>query len=326
MDNGQSSARKTAAAPTEGASRLLVIVNPATRRSADAILSVLRRHCPGDVVLDVFVTPAPLTALELTRSHLSGADVVVAVGGDGTVGEVASALVGTGIPLAIIPAGSTNIIAQELGIPRHPGRAARLLFGSHRTRHIDVGRAGSRCFLHMAGAGLDSRMFALANPGLKRRFGWLAYIPAGGRALFQEPVRFTLEIDGETIVVIARLVLIANGGSVISPRLRLMSRLRTDDGWLDVLIFSATSALPMARTLARMVTRRLDRSPYVLHRPARIVRLGSDPPIPVQLDGDVATTTPVTFEILPAALRVIVPARGKASGDDARGNPRPPVR
>jgi diacylglycerol kinase (ATP) len=291
-------------------SRLLVVVNPATRRSARTIIAMLERLCPVDVLLDILVTPGPLTALDMTRSKLSGASGVVAVGGDGTVGEVASALVGTDVPLGIIPAGSTNIIAGELGIPRDPMRAIHLLFGAHETRHIDVVRGGERCFIHMAGAGIDSRMFALANPTAKRRFGWLAYIPAAGRAVFHPPARFTLDIDGDRQVIEAPLVLIANGGSIITPRFRLMPSLRADDGMLDVLIFNTTTVGGVAKILGSMLTRRSHLSRYVIHRSGRTVVLQSDPPLPVQLDGDVAASTPVTFEVLPAALRVIVPIRG----------------
>lgn len=290
-------------------SRLLVVVNPATRRSASMIIALLERLCPADVALDILVTPGPLTALGITRSNLAGRSGVVAVGGDGTVGEVATALVGTDVPLGIIPAGSTNIIARELGIPGDPKRAARLLFGTHRTRHVDVVRGGQRCFIHMAGAGIDSRMFALANPRAKRRFGWLAYIPAAGRAVFHAPARFTLDIDGDRHVIDAPWVLIANGGSIITPRFRLMPSLRTDDGMLDVLIFNTTTLGGAARVVRSMLTRRLHLSPYVIHRTGRTVVLQSEPSLPVQLDGDVAATTPVTFEVLPGALRVIVPTK-----------------
>lgn len=295
-------------AHSDRTTRLLVVVNPATRRSASTIIALLEQLCPADVVLHILVTPGPLTALDLTRSSLAGASGVVAVGGDGTVGEVATALVGTDVPLGIIPAGSTNIIAGELGIPRDPARAIRLLFGAHQTRHIDVVRAGERCFIHMAGAGIDSRMFALANPAAKRRFGWLAYVPAAARAIFHQPARFTLVIDGDRQDIEAPLVLIANGGSIITPRFRLMPDLRTDDGMLDVLIFSTTTAGSVAKILGSMLTRRLHLSPYVIHRTGQTVVLQSEPPLPVQLDGDVAARTPVTFEVLPAALRVIVPA------------------
>ena len=295
--------------------RYLVIVNPATRRSPARIIARLQAACPPGITLDIRTTVSPRTARGLAKQHLAGASAVIVVGGDGTVSEVASLLVGTGVPLAIIPAGSTNIVAQELGIPTSVRRAVALIFQPWHVRLVDVGRVGELCFLHMAGAGVDSRMFALANPRMKRLIGWLAYVPAGGKALLDAPSTFTVEIDGDSRTIVSPLILIANGGSIISPRLKLMPRLLTDDGWLDVMIFRATSARPVARTVLDMVLRRLDSSRQVEHQRARVVRLSSDPPLPVQLDGDVVTTTPITIEIEPSSLRVIVPPRTRSRHD-----------
>jgi hypothetical protein len=95
-------------------------------------------------------------------------DIVVAAGGDGTVGEVATALAHTDVPLGIIPAGSTNIIAKELGIPGDPWAALDVIAGDHRQMAMDLGIANGRAMLHMAGAGFDSRLFAMTDPKLKR--------------------------------------------------------------------------------------------------------------------------------------------------------------
>lgn len=289
--------------------RYLVIVNPATRRPPPRVLDSLRTACPPDVELDIHTTTGPRTAADLTKSHLSGVSAVVVVGGDGTVGEVASVIVGTQIPLAIIPAGSTNIVAQEFGIPTNIERAVALIFQPWQLRTVDVGRVGENCFLHMAGAGVDSRMFSLADPRIKRWVGWVAYVPAGGRALLEAPAKFDLEIDGQHQHVVSPLVLIANGGSIITPNFQLMPRLSADDGWLDVLVFRATSVRPLLRTLVDLGIRRLDTSRHVYHQRAKVVRIASDPPLPVQLDGDIVGTTPVTIQVLPAALHVIAPAK-----------------
>jgi len=238
---------------------------------------------------------------------LQGADLMIAVGGDGTVAAVASAIDGSGIPLGIVPAGSTNIIARELGIPTNARAAVSLLYGAHRRHDLDLGVCGESRFLHMAGAGLDSRLFAATNPGLKRKVGWLAYLPAGARNLVEPPVRFTIRADETTIEVVSPLVLVANGGSVIAPGLTLYPGIRKDDGLLDVLIFTPRGPVQIARTLGRAATRGLAHSPFVLRIPAHRVEITTDPPIPVQLDGDVATMTPATFEIRPGAIHVVTP-------------------
>ncbi|MDP9470089.1 MAG: hypothetical protein M3Q71_05390 [Chloroflexota bacterium] len=294
-------------AGSERPRRIVAIVNPATRRNAHRIIENLWQEAPTGVELDIRLTPAARSATDLTREVLPGTDMVVAIGGDGTVGEVATALRGTGVPLGIVPAGSTNIVARDLGIPRAPAAAIAVLFGAHRRIPLDVGLCGEHAFLHMAGAGLDSRLFGAANPGLKRRIGWLAYLPPGGRELLRPPARFEVSTDDEVHEVTSPLVLVANGGSIITPRLTLYPGFRKDDGYLDVLIFTASNPIRVVRTLGRLATRHLDCSPFVLHRRARRVTLSADPPLPVQLDGDVVTRTPVSFTLDPMALVVIVP-------------------
>jgi diacylglycerol kinase family enzyme len=233
--------------------------------------------------------------------------MAVAVGGDGTVAAVATALCGTGLPLGIIPAGSTNVTARELGIPTDPTVAVALLCGPQRHARLDVGLCGDLCFLHMAGAGLDSRMFAGATPARKRQIGWLAYVPPALHALPRPLARFTIVTDGVTREVTAPLVLVANGSSIITPRLWLYPGIRTDDGWLDVLAFTPHGPVQVARTLGRLAVHGLAGSRYVTRVRARRIELTSDPPLPVELDGDVVTHTPVTLTVAPAALTVIAP-------------------
>jgi diacylglycerol kinase family enzyme len=159
----------------------------------------------------------------------------------------------------------------------------------------------------MAGTGLDSQMFADADPALKRRIGWLAYLPPALHALALPPARFTIVADGVTTEVTSSLVLICNGSTIISPYLSLYPGIRTDDGRLDVLIFTPTEPLTIARTLARLATHGLEHSPYVTHVRACQVEITADRALPVELDGDVALQTPLTVTLMPAALRVIVP-------------------
>ena len=290
-----------------GPRRVAVVVNPATRRDAGSLIATLRAVAPADVELDVRVSGKAGEAVTLARQASPGAEFVVAVGGDGTVADVATGILGSGLPLGIIPAGSTNIAARELGIPADPRAAAELLFGPHRLATLDVGRCGDRCFLHMAGAGLDSRFFERTNRALKRRAGWLAYVPSAALALRLPPVRFTVVADGRATTVTSPLVLVANGGSIVTPALRLHPDIRSDDGWLDVLVFTATKPLAIAQTLGRFVTLGLARSPFMVRYRAKHVELVADPPLAIELDGDVVARTPATFDVLPRALNIIAP-------------------
>lgn len=289
--------------------RIAVIANPATRRNATTIVNLLRSAAPKGTVLDVRFTPGPGTATEIARNVMGGVDAVVAIGGDGTVADIATALCGSSIPIGIVPAGSTNIVARELGIPTSTVAAIDLVFTESHLSSLDVGVCGDRCFLHMAGAGLDSRMFASTSSNLKRRIGWMAYVKPAIRHLFDPAAEFTLVVDGALVHVRSPLILVANGPSIITPRLPLYPEIWTDDGLLDVLIFTPRGSVAVARTLSRLATRGLPQSPFVTRIRAREVEIRSDPPLPVQLDGDVSTLTPCSFSVKPAAVQIISPKR-----------------
>lgn len=288
--------------------RIVAIANPATRVRTPAISRMLTGMVPPGVHLELRWTDAPGAGAALARDAARSADAVIAVGGDGTVSDVASALVGTGVPLGILPGGSTNIIAREHGIPPHTQAAARVLFGPHRRTVIDVGVCNGRPFLHMAGSGFDSVLFELADVDLKRKVGWMAYLPAAIQALRVPPVTYTVDADGERFVETSPLVLVANGASIIRPEIRLGETIRADDGWLDVMIVTATTPPELASVIGRLMTLRFESSPLVIHRRVREARVDASGSMPVQLDGDVVERTPAIFGILPQAINLIVPA------------------
>lgn len=287
--------------------RILVVANPSTRAEIDPIFTMLRQLAPGGVKLDMRLTQAAGDATDIVRAHGTGAAMVIAVGGDGTVAEVAEHLDHGSIPLGIIPAGSTNIVARELGLPTDIRKAAEMIWSSRRYRRIDAGTANGRMFLHMAGCGFDSRFFNLTDSQLKRKVGWIAYLPAAIKALQEPPMAYHLRTEKQEFDVISPLVLVANGGSIISPRLKLHSKIRNDDGWLNVLVITATTPNELARTLGRLATLQLEKSPYLMHLRVKELDVRSETPMPVELDGDVVTETPVKFRILPREIMVVCP-------------------
>ena len=290
---------------------LAVIVNPNARRSPDSVERAIERARPPGTQATILVTAAPGDGARLAASVRDDVDLVVAVGGDGTVSEVASGLVGSSVPLGIVPAGSTNIVAREHGIPSGLTAAVRLLFGPHRIAVRDLGRCGDRIFLHMAGAGLDARFFQRTNQQLKRYVGWLAYVPAAALALTEPPAEMVVIADDTTVEAETPLVIVANGASVVHPAIRLHPAIRSDDGWLDVLIFKGTDPTAVARTLVKFGVGQLDDSPELVVLRARKVMINADSDVPVQLDGDAAGTTPVTIDLLPEAIRLVVPLAGE---------------
>jgi diacylglycerol kinase (ATP) len=297
--------------------RIVAIVNPATHRPAEPIVELLKTRVPADVDLDVRLTDRAGVTESTALAAMPGADLIVAIGGDGTVADIAGAIGvyrdsgGSDVPLAVIPAGSTNITSRELRIPTKPADAIDLVYGQRPSRFqaIDLCQANDRLFLHMAGAGLDSRLFAETNPALKRKVGWLAYVPPTIRNLRLPPVTFRIETEQTTQTVESPLILIANGGGLMAAGFQIYPDIRNDDGLLDVLIFTPNSGVATLRTLGRAVTRSLQHSPYVARLRAKQVELDADPAQPVQIDGDVALKTPVSFKIRDSGLRIVVPAR-----------------
>ncbi len=282
-----------------------VAINPSTRRSASVVRRAVAASCPDGVDLYLVEIPEPGGGAEVAR-RFAGVDLMVAAGGDGTVADVATGLIGSSTPLAILPAGSTNIVAQEIGVPLALGPAVQRLFGPHRIVRRDAGLVGDRYFLHMAGAGLDAHFFTMADRELKRRVGWVAYVPAAFEALRLPPTHFTITTESERLEVVAPMVLVANGGSVIHPRITLDPSIRPDDGVFDVLVFTALDQAAIARTVARLAAFRLPGSPDMLMFKARQVTIESDQPVPVQLDGDVHGWTPTTMNLVPKCINLAV--------------------
>jgi YegS/Rv2252/BmrU family lipid kinase len=282
-------------------------VSGASRLSPDRVNATLAAGLGRDVEYQVDVATSSAEATAAANQAAASAAVVVAVGGDGTVADVATGIYGSSAALAIVPAGSTNITARSLGIPDDPSAALSLICGSYQLRSIDVGRSDDRSFVHMAGAGIDAALFSATSPTLKRHVGWFAYLPAAVAALRLPPSNVRVAADSAILEARTSLVLVANGGSAIAPEYRIYPGISVDDGWFDVIIFTPSTPAQIVATLGHAGKQQLDRSPHVTHTRARTVKIEAAPPLPVELDGDPRGTTPRQFTIVPLGLRVMTP-------------------
>jgi diacylglycerol kinase (ATP) len=290
--------------------RACIIVNPAARSLPlpDRLATApawLRLH---GWRVEQHRTARPGDATELARAAAAhGCDVVVAVGGDGTLNEVVNGLATTPTALAVIPAGTANVWAREARLPRHPAAVARLL--DHGVvRRIDLGRVGDRYFLLMASLGVDALVVAGVSPRAKRRFGRAAYLTRGLREALRFPAADArMRVDGEAIA--ARLFLLVAGNTrSYGGALTLTHHAVADDGLLDVVLFQGGGLGRVGGYLARALARRHLAAPGTLFRRARVVEVTTDPVLPVQADGELVGTTPARLTVVPGALRVIVPA------------------
>lgn len=263
---------------------------------------------------EIAVTTGPGDARELARQAVTaGVDVVGVFGGDGTSMRAAAALVGTDVPLALIPGGTGNLLAGNLRIPSDPLRAARILMRGHR-RIIDLGRVllpdGEHYFGVAVGAGIDARVMGETTPADKRRWGIGAYMATTLRVL--PDLRSTacvVTVDGVTLETHAALVLIMNCGEMIPPLVRVRPEINPEDGVLDLVTIAADSTWQGIRGLFRVILdgRRgeIRETPYIRYARGCRFTVESAEPLPVQFDGDRVGATPFTAEVVPGALTVM---------------------
>ena len=293
--------------------RAVIITNPvAGRASARSLEQARRRLTAGGLTIEVAYTQGAGDAGRLAQAAVAdGVDFVIAHGGDGTVGEVAGALAARRCQLGILPAGTGNLLAGNLGIPRDADAAAGVIL-QRRLRSLDLGRMetslGERHFAVACGAGLDARMMLSTPPRLKRALGRNSYVLTAMRlAAAIVPSDIELEVDGTVHRMRAAAVLVANCRYLIPGLLPLHERVRPDDGFLDVAIFAAASFLDVASQGLALALRRADRHPGIRFLRGTHIRVKAEPPMPAEGDGDLAGDTPLTVDLLLGALSVLVP-------------------
>jgi len=293
--------------------RACVIFNPTARGDK---ARHFRRHLDEFAVgVALKPTQAPGDGRRLAAEAVrDGFDTLVAAGGDGTVNEVLNGLADAPdgfarARLAVLPLGTVNVFARELGLPLKPLDAWRAALAG-RERRMDVGfadyaaleRTQRRCFVQLAGAGLDARAISLVDWGVKKRLGPLAYAVAGAKAMRGPHPQITVEADGQSAT--GELVLVGNG-RFYGGSLPVFPEARLDDGRLDICVFPRVSWGLIARYAFGYVTAgpRAPRDMRML-RVAR-ARLTAAAAVPFEVEGDLCGMLPVELGVLPNVLRVL---------------------
>jgi diacylglycerol kinase family enzyme len=232
--------------------------------------------------------------------------VVVAAGGDGTVMSCANALVDTGVALAVLPFGTGNLLARNLGLPMRVDDAVAVATADGR-RVLDVGVVDGQCFLIMAGMGFDAQMLHDAPAELKARIGWPAYGVAAVRHLCATPMTVDISLDhGTPLRRRARAILIGNVGR-LQGGIRLLPAAVPDDGMLDIAVLMPPRRRNWA-ALAWALLRQRRTPPSLEVFRARHIDVRSDQVQPRELDGDlIAPSDSMTVELRPGALVLCVP-------------------
>jgi YegS/Rv2252/BmrU family lipid kinase len=281
-----------------------------TGKTLDGGLDQLRR-CLTDQGIDELLwyeVPKSKKAPKQVRKALDAdVDLLVVWGGDGMVQRTIDVVAGHKTPLAVIPAGTGNLLATNLGVPPTLTGAVDVAFHGER-RRIDLGKVNGEYFAVMAGIGFDGAMIADADRDLKDRLGKLAYVWTGLRHVQGEAPRAKVTIDGVTwFDDEASCVLVGNVGR-ITGGIRAFDDARPDDGWLDVGVATAQGAWEWARALGTMAVGRSDRSPFVRMTRARRVDIKLASKLEYELDGGAREPAKrLTVKVAPQAVTICVP-------------------
>jgi YegS/Rv2252/BmrU family lipid kinase len=249
---------------------------------------------------------------ELARHALErGFDRVIVAGGDGSVLEAVRALAGTEASLALLPVGTGNQLAANLGLPKTVKRMIDVAVNGNQ-RKIDVGMLNGHPFTIIAGAGFDAEVVRPPS-AIKRRIGYLAYVHAATGAAFAPEVSdLRIGVDGVKHETRGIGVEIANMPGLAAPLFArpvdLVPDGKPDDGLLDICVLAVESTIDFFSALSAIMARRHHRSTGLLYWRGREIEVEADPPMPVQVDGErLEMTTPITATVRPLALNVIVP-------------------
>ncbi|HEY3339425.1 MAG TPA: diacylglycerol kinase family protein [Propionicimonas sp.] len=300
---------------------LAVIVNPSKFTDLEAVRSQITEGCRahGQIEVHWYETSVDDPGAGQARQALKdGATLVCSLGGDGTVRSVASALVGTDVPLGLLPGGTGNLLARNLDLPVDDLDAALATALTGVDRRIDAGAVSwddgpEEVFVVMAGMGMDATMMGEADERIKDAVGWPAYLLSGAKALFDPGFAVTAAGPGQSAHSRrARMVVVGNCGE-LTGGLRLLPEARLDDGELDMVVVAPRGVVGWFAVVRELLTSRRSDPRAVRHLASDRFDLRANRPVGAEVDGDaVGERRRMQTRTLPGALvvREARPQRG----------------
>jgi YegS/Rv2252/BmrU family lipid kinase len=283
-----------------------IIINPASGQPQPILNQINDVFHPAGVEWGVSLTQKSGDATRYARQAITdGAEVVGAYGGDGTIMEVAQAVQGGDVPLAILPGGTANLLSVELGIPKDLTETAQIMIDPNSVvRHVDMGQVAEKRFMLRVGIGFAGEKVKLADREMKDKWGILAYSIAGLKALETVPVaHYTITVDGDEYETDGKTCLIDNAGNMGMQGVTPAKSISVSDGLLDVIIVQDAKVGSWI-ALGRSMHGR-EKQGAVKHWQGREITIECDPPQTVQGDGEIWDPTPVSAKVLPGVLPVL---------------------
>jgi YegS/Rv2252/BmrU family lipid kinase len=242
----------------------------------------------------------------LARSAVrEGFKTIVAAGGDGTVNEVVNGIAGADVSLGLLPLGTMNVFATELGLPAGDLARCWAIIQEANARHVDLPRANGKHFVQLAGVGFDAQVVKETSRTFKRSFGPLSYVVSAAQIAARTPPRLRIESEN-AVTEEGSFVLVGNGRLYGGP-FPFFKQAVIDDGLLDVLVFKRLNYIEIVRYMQDVIFSSQITSPEVEYFQTKSLRVSSEGAVPVEVDGELIGNCPVRFDICARLLRVFAP-------------------
>jgi diacylglycerol kinase (ATP) len=282
--------------------RICIIANPAAR-GVRARLERLQQRLTRNVVIRTTKGPGDAEA-QTERAVEQGFGTIVAAGGDGTINEVVNGIGNAQVALGILPMGTVNVLAMELGIPFDIAAAWKVIRAGH-VRLIDEASANGHIFVQMAGIGLDAQIVQRNNRQVKQVLGPLSYLLTATKVAAERPPKLRVYNDGHSVIE-GSFVLVGNGRLYGGP-FALFRDADMQDGLLDVYVFKYMNYLALIRYFRGTLFGSLANFSDVEHFKAKRLRVEANRHVPLEADGELVGHAPVEFSVRRRKLRVLVP-------------------
>jgi diacylglycerol kinase (ATP) len=282
----------------------VIILNPAARGArTQRLRKQVEQLARGSILC---ATTQAGEAEGLARHAVTeGYKRIVAAGGDGTINEIVNGIAGHNVALGLLPLGTMNVFATELGLPVNDLANCWKIIERNRTHRVDLPRANGKHFVQLAGVGLDAQAVKETSRAFKRSFGPLSYLISAVQIASRTPP--VLQIESEEAVATEGSFVLVGNGRLYGGRFPFFKQALMDDGLLDVIVFKRLGYVEIIRYLQDVVFTPQISSPEVEYFQTRHLRVTSDESVPVEIDGELVGNCPVEFKIRAGGLRVLTP-------------------